>query len=175
MAFVNRPLVIESGGLSPLDRAAYLIATGGGAGFAPIASGTIGSLEGVAVFLATLSLDLGGVGHIILLAALSLSSFSIGVWASSRVCALSGAKDPGQIVIDEVSGQLIALTPLAAGPSIEGVVIGFVLFRLFDVFKPYPIYKLERLRGGLGVMSDDLLAGIYTAVLVWAGHYVHLL
>jgi phosphatidylglycerophosphatase A len=93
--------------------------------------------------------------------------FALGVWASNRACKISGLKDPGEIVIDEVSGQLIGIAPLALAPSIAGAVLAFLLFRMFDIFKPYPIGRLERLPSGLGVMSDDALAGVYTAALVW--------
>jgi phosphatidylglycerophosphatase A len=64
---------------------------------------------------------------------------------------------------------MISLTPLALLPSLSlaGLLIGFVLFRVFDIFKPYPIRRLEQLHGGLGVMADDALAGIYAAVLLW--------
>jgi len=76
-----------------------------------------------------------------------------------------------------VSGQLIALMPLALWPSfsITMVIIAFLLFRMFDIFKPYPIRKLERLHGGLGVMADDTLAGIYAAALLWLAHTIHIL
>lgn len=163
-------------GKTPTDRIAYAFATGLGAGFAPIAPGTIGSVEGVVIFLAVLALHPGLSASLVLLAILNVAVFIGGVWASTRTCAITGLKDPGIIVIDEVSGQLIALTPLALWPlSIPAVVLGFLLFRLFDIFKPYPIRKLERLHAGLGVMADDVLAGIYAAVLLWLGHLVRLI
>jgi phosphatidylglycerophosphatase A len=153
-----------------LDRFAYVLATGFGAGLAPVAPGTFGAIEGVAVFLLftvvanrlsfSQSLSFG------VLVILNVVLFVVGVWASNRACAVSGAKDPSLIVIDEISGQLIALTPLAASPSIAGVIAGFALFRLFDIFKPYPIRKLESFPAGFGVMSDDALAGIYAAAVV---------
>ena len=98
---------------------------------------------------------------------LNVAIFALGVWASGRTCRASGLEDPGLIVIDEISGQLIALTPLAFAHSIAGAVAGFALFRLFDIFKPYPIRRLEALHGGLGVMADDALAGVYSGLLVW--------
>jgi phosphatidylglycerophosphatase A len=114
---------------------------------------------------------------LLLLAVVNLIIFAAGVWASTRTCEITGLKDPRLIVIDEVSGQLIALTPLAVWPSfsVAGVIAGFLLFRLFDIFKPYPIRKLERLHAGLGVMADDVLAGIYAAVLLWIAHLVRIL
>ena len=151
------------------DRFAYALATGLGAGFVPIAPGTVGALEGVAIYLAINAMHLRQTSLLIVLAFINVILFAVGVWASNRTCAVTGIKDPGLVVIDEVSGQLIALTPLALLPSfsIIAVVVGFLLFRVFDIFKPYPIRKLERLHGGLGVMADDALAGIYAAVLVW--------
>jgi phosphatidylglycerophosphatase A len=143
----------------------------------PIAPGTAGSAEGVAIFLAILALHLEQTTLLLALTALNAVIFVAGVWASTRTCEITGLKDPRLAVIDEVSGQLIALTPLALfSPfSIAGVVAGFLLFRLFDIFKPYPIRKLERLHAGLGVMADDALAGVYAAVLLWLGHLARLI
>jgi phosphatidylglycerophosphatase A len=162
---------------APLDHIAYALATGLGAGFVPIAPGTAGSIEGVVIFIAILALHLGLPALLLLLAIVNLAVFGVGVWAATRTCEITGLKDPRLVVIDEVSGQLIALTPLAWWPSlsIAAVVIGFLLFRVFDIFKPYPIRKLERLHTGLGVMADDVLAGIYAAVLLWLGHLTRLI
>lgn len=153
------------------DRIAYALATGLGAGFAPVAPGTAGAIEGVAIYLAVQGLNPFGASSLFALSIINIVLLGIGVWASSRSCEIIGIDDPHSIVIDEVSGQLIALTPLALLPSISviGVVIGFLLFRLFDIIKPYPIRKLERLHGGLGVMADDVLAGVYAAILIWLG------
>jgi phosphatidylglycerophosphatase A len=160
-----------------LDRTAYALATGLGAGHMPVAPGTVGSLEGVGVFLAVFALHLALPASLLLLAVVNILVFAVGVWASTRTCEITGLKDPRIIVIDEVSGQLIALTPLLLWPSfsIVAVVLGFLLFRLFDIFKPYPIRKLEHLHAGLGVMADDVLAGIYAAVLLWLAHIVRLI
>jgi phosphatidylglycerophosphatase A len=157
-----------------VDRIAYAIATGAGAGFAPVAPGTVGAIEGVIIFLifnaiANNSASLTPFWSISLLGAVNIAIFIVGVWASSRACEICSLEDPSQVVIDEVSGQLIALIPLIAAPSVAGILIAFALFRLFDIFKPYPIRKLERLRAGLGIMADDALAGIYAAALVWIG------
>ena len=157
----------EKPALSALDRAAYLIATGAGVGFAPVAPGTFGAIEALAIFIATSAWMAGNTrAHLLLLISLNLVLFAVGVWSATRACRISELEDPSQVVIDEVSGQLIALTPVALAPSVLGVIIAFVLFRLFDIFKPYPIRKLERLRAGWGVMSDDGLAGLYAAALV---------
>lgn len=171
---MNRTSPIKKERLTASDRVGYALATGMGAGFVPIAPGTVGALEGVAIYLAIHALHLGQSSSLFALAIINVILFAIGVWASSRTCEITGLEDPRSIVIDEVSGQLIALTPLALLPSfsIRAVVIGFLLFRLFDIFKPYPIRKLERLHGGLGVMADDALAGVYAAVLLWLTHLV---
>jgi phosphatidylglycerophosphatase A len=158
-------------------RFAYALATGLGAGLVPVAPGTVGALEGVAIFLGILALHLGNALTLSALAVINLIVFVAGVWASNRACEITGLKDPRVVVIDEVSGQLIALTPLALwlSPSLVAVLAGFLLFRLFDIFKPYPIRKLELLPRGLGVMTDDVLAGIYAAVLLGAGHLLRLI
>lgn len=159
-----------------LDMIGRGLATGGGVGLSPKAPGTLGSLEGVALFLLFLFLkpDAGSalLAPFLQLSVINLILFAAGVWAASSVCRLTGSGDPQTVVIDEVSGQLIGLTPLAASASIAGVAAGFVLFRLFDILKPWPIRRLERLHGGLGVMADDALAGLFTAALLWIGrHY----
>ena len=143
----------------------------------PIAPGTAGALEGVAIYLAINALHLGPASSLFVLAIINIALFGVGVWASNRTCEITGLKDPRLVVIDEVSGQLISLTPLALLPSLSivGVVIGFLLFRVFDIFKPYPIRRLEKLPGGLGVMADDTLAGIYASVLLWGSHLVRLI
>jgi phosphatidylglycerophosphatase A len=150
------------------DRVAQALATGLGAGLVPVAPGTFGALEGVAIYLAIQAMDLGRSSSLLVLVILNAVLLGVGVWASSRSCEITGVEDAHSIVIDEVSGQLITLTPLSLlSSSIPGVVVGFLLFRFFDIFKPYPIRKLERLHGGLGVMADDALAGVYAAGVLW--------
>ena len=171
---MTRPTRMEQRAPRPIDRIAYVIATGAGAGFAPAAPGTFGAIEGVILFvifnaIANNSASLAPLWSISLLGAVNVAIFILGVWASSRACEICALEDPGQVVVDEISGQLIALTPLVAAPSVAGIIVAFALFRLFDIFKPYPIRKLERLHAGLGVMADDALAGIYAAALVWVG------
>jgi phosphatidylglycerophosphatase A len=164
---MNQPASIQLKSIKPLDRFAYLTATGLGAGFAPKAPGTFGAIEGVGIFLLTLLLHLSSGQHFALLVVLNVLLFALGVWASKRTCAISNLEDPSQVVVDEISGQLIALTPLAFGLSTAGVILAFILFRLFDIVKPYPIRKLEHFPNGFGVMLDDVLAGVYAAALVW--------
>lgn len=167
---MTRPAIIKKENIGALDRLAYALAIGFGVGFAPVAPGTLGAIEGVALFLAFSALasrfSVSASSSFILLVIINAIFFAVGVWASNRACEISGAKDPSQIVIDEISGQLIALTPLAASPSVAGVIAAFVLFRLFDITKPYPIRKLEALPRGWGVMSDDALAGLYAAAIL---------
>ena len=156
----------------PLDRVAYAVATGAGAGFLPVAPGTFGAAEGVLLYLAAASLanalSIPQGGQLALMVVVSGVVLPIAVWSANRACRLLDLKDPGQIVIDEVIGQLIALIPLASGLSLTRILIGFLLFRLFDIFKPYPIRRLEQLPGGAGVVADDVLAGVYSALLLWA-------
>jgi len=158
-----------------VDRLAYIIATGAGAGLIPIAPGTFGSVEGIAIFALMWAAipNITGTPFVIieagswlLVTALNLALFAVGVWASGRVARLLVTEDPGRVVIDEVSGQVIALTPLLFGPTWPSVVLGFILFRALDILKPYPISRLERLPGGWGIMADDAGAGILAAVIL---------
>lgn len=174
---MNRSSTIAKQNISVTDRIGYILATGLGAGFIPVAPGTAGAIEGVAIFLLIHALHLGPGWSVLVVVVINVALFALGVWASNRVCRVSGLEDPQRVVIDEVSGQLITLTPLALLPSLSivSVLIGFLLFRFFDIFKPYPIRKLEHLPGGFGVMADDGLAGIYAAVLLWLVHLLRLI
>ena len=152
------------------DWAAVILATAGGAGFAPKAPGTAGSIVGVLIYLLLESLHVGAYYlHAIIF------FFIVGIWASSRVEHLWG-HDSQRIVIDEVVGQMITFG-IAAGRyqlSAFNIVLGFGLFRAFDIVKPFPIRHLERLKGGLGVVADDVGAGLYAlAVLTLVVRYVH--
>jgi len=152
------------------DRLAVAIATAGGAGFAPAAPGTAGSVVGVLIYLLLEWLRIGAYyPHAILFL------FVVGIWASSRVETLWG-HDSSRIVIDEVIGQMITFG-VAAGRyqlSVFQILLGFGLFRLFDIKKPFPIRHLERFKGGLGVIADDVGAGLFAlAVLTLVIQYVH--
>jgi phosphatidylglycerophosphatase A len=145
---------------SALDYAALAIATFG-VGYLPLMPGTFGSLAGVLIFLLL-------VQSVLLQLLFILVIVVLGVWAASRTERLLGKKDPGKVVVDEVAGQMIALTPLpflADGPWLVWVIVSFTLFRLFDIFKPYPARRFESLSGGFGIMADDLVAGIYGAIV----------
>ena len=88
---------------------------------------------------------------------------AVGIWASHRVEEMLGRKDPGVIVIDEVAGMMVAVLFL---PRTPGVLLwAFLLFRLFDIWKPFPAREAQALRGGVGVVVDDLIAGVYALVL----------
>ncbi|MDL2216236.1 phosphatidylglycerophosphatase A [Desulfovibrio sp. OttesenSCG-928-M14] len=127
----------------------------GFAGLSPVAPGTCGSF--VALLLAPfLFMPLPLWGRLLLL----LFVFASGAFASGRAEQLLGQSDPSEVVIDEVLGQWITFLPFAAlGP--REYLAGFVLFRFFDILKPWPVRQLEALGGGLGIMVDDAAAGVY--------------
>jgi phosphatidylglycerophosphatase A len=97
---------------------------------------------------------------------LTLTLSLAGVWAATRTEGLLGRKDPGAVVIDEVAGQLMTFLFVPAGTGKWAIVVGFLAFRAFDIWKPYPIRRLEALEAGLGIMADDLLAGAYAGVVI---------
>jgi phosphatidylglycerophosphatase A len=101
-------------------------------------------------------------GYLLLVTAVVL----VGIWAATRAEPLLGRKDPGVVVVDEVAGQLITFVFVPAGAPWWVLGAGFVAFRVFDMWKPYPIRRLEALESGLGIMADDVLAGAYAATLM---------
>ena len=128
-----------------------------GAGYAPVASGTVGSfVTVVAIWLLPLTPLRIGVALVVVTL--------VGIWAGSRVERVLGKKDPGIIVIDEVAGMLLSVMLLPR--TIPVLVTAFLLFRLFDIWKPFPARESQALTGGMGVMVDDLIAGVYALVLV---------
>jgi len=129
-----------------------LLATGFGSGYSPIAPGTAGSVVGIILYLPFLLLP-----PVALLIA-TVIVFVVGVIASSAVEKVLG-EDPSVVVIDEVAGMMISLLYLP--PSVWGVLSAFLLFRIFDIFKPTPAREAEQLKNGLGIMTDDLVAGVY--------------
>ena len=90
-----------------------------------------------------------------------------GVWASSRVAKHFGEKDPQYVVIDEVSGQHLTYVLALALGNWKYLLLGFILFRVFDIWKPFPARQAESLPGGWGIMADDWIAGIYAAIGLW--------
>ncbi len=133
------------------------IATGAGSGYAPVAPGTFGSAVGLLIYALLAGLTAAG------LLAVAVVVVLVGVWASDRAERIFGVRDDGRIVIDEIAGMLIALLFLPVGPVVAGV--GFLLFRLFDIVKPPPARAMESLHGGLGVMLDDVFAGVYATLV----------
>jgi phosphatidylglycerophosphatase A len=145
----------------------HLIAFGFGAGLSPRAPGTVGTLWGVVAWLVLMALSPPAFG--IVLAAL----FAFGVWVCGRSAVLLGVHDSPGIVFDEIVGFLVTATPLLPGlglvqkPYWPWLLAAFVLFRVFDIWKPWPIRQLDAsVHGGLGIMLDDLVAGLYGAALL---------
>ena len=138
-------------------------------GFIPGAPGTYGSLAAAAA-LYFIGLCVDWVHPAALLAGVGIITL-IGVPASSVAGRKAGDDDPSFVVIDEVAGQ--ALTFFCIPFSVTNIILGFVAFRAFDIFKPWPIRKLERLPHGVGIMADDLLAGVYACavlhIILWIG------
>jgi phosphatidylglycerophosphatase A len=148
-----------------VTRLAVFIATVGYSGYFPVAPGTVGSLAGLVVYLLVWWSQ-----SIIVETGLIVVLFAAGVWAGTIAERYFGGIDPGPIVVDEVVGMLITLAFLPVGVS--GAIAGFFVFRVFDVIKPFPAGRLERLHGGLGVMADDAMAAIYAnltlRLVLWA-------
>lgn len=143
------------------------LATGFGAGLSPVAPGTAGSLVGLVIAWLLWS-HAGILGSPVGLLMSGLAVGLLGVAVSGPVCRVLGAEDPGCIVIDEISGQLIACAGVArmAVPPLWAWVAAFVLFRIFDVVKPLGIRRIQRLPGGWGVVVDDVLGGLYAALVL---------
>ncbi|MEL0105790.1 MAG: phosphatidylglycerophosphatase A [Rhodospirillaceae bacterium] len=139
---------------------AGMIATCVGIGFLPVAPGTWASLAALPVAW-IIVVNLGQLG----LAIAAAGALLAGIWAGGRIETLQEEKDPSAVVIDEVAGQWVAL--LAVPPDFVLYAIGFGLFRLADIFKPWPVSWAEGLPGGFGVMMDDVLAGIYAGLGVY--------
>lgn len=142
-----------------LDRIAWTLATWFGSGLSPIAPGTAGSLGAIPLYVMVIR---GGRPAV---AVAALVTTAVGVWASTRVARRLERKDPQVVVIDEVAGMLVTMLPFDSF-SLRGLLVGFVLFRLFDAIKPWPIRKLERLPEGWGIVLDDIAAGAVSAALL---------
>jgi phosphatidylglycerophosphatase A len=169
---------------SASDYVALAIATCG-VGYFPIAPGTMGSIVGVLIYVVLrfytekfvttffradsfLRFDAQPI-FFALEAILIVLVTLIGIWAASRVERLEQKKDPGKVVIDEVAGQLITLLPIpltVIGPTRLWILLAFFLFRAFDIVKPYPVRRLEKLESGLGIVIDDVAAGAYAAAVL---------
>ena len=182
------PPVVEAGASiaaprgkrSGVDVLALALATCG-VGYLPLAPGTWGSAVGVGLYLIFQALmprayalmearGLDATALYLLRTSLLLIIIcvvtAVGIWAATRAERLMGRKDPGAVVVDEVAGQLIAYVFIPTVAGVWIIITGFVLFRLFDMWKPYPVRRLEALESGLGIMGDDVLAGIYAAIVL---------
>jgi phosphatidylglycerophosphatase A len=152
---------------TPAELLAIFVGTAGGAGFLPKAPGTAGAAVGVLVYLAMHAAGASAYfPHAIILVLFA------GTVAAHRIESLWG-HDSQRIVIDEVAGQMITFV-LAGKMRLSGVAVfvGFFLFRLFDITKPFPIRRLEKLPGGTGVMADDVGAGIYALGVLTLAQYL---
>ena len=142
-----------------MGKGVLILSTWFGAGLFPLAPGTFGTLGAIPLILLVDGLGL-------LSKALFLVVFlAVAVWSAGRCQDLVRRNDPSEVVIDEVAGFLLTMVYLP--PIWPAIVLGFVLFRLFDILKPYPIRRIEMLRGGFGIVLDDLLAGLYACAGVW--------
>jgi phosphatidylglycerophosphatase A len=144
-----------------MRRLGVLVATFGYIGYVPFAPGTFGSAAGLAVFFLVRRTGSSGVE----LAAIAVL-FAIGVWSGNEAERHFGKVDPGPVVVDEVVGMLITLALLPV--NLLGAIIGFLLFRILDVVKPWPSGRFEGLPGGLGVMADDGMAAVYGNLMMRA-------
>jgi phosphatidylglycerophosphatase A len=167
---------------SPIDYFALAVTTFG-VGYIPLAPGTWGSAVAVGIYLLVQRAEINITAHCVAagqradvvgawltvasLVALLLLIF-VGIWASSRATKLFGDKDPQKVVVDEVMGQLIVFLFVPLNIGWQLILAGFILFRLFDIWKPYPIDSLQYLPGGIGVCADDILAGLYGGVCLTA-------
>ena len=144
------------------ERAVLFVATGFFIGKIPVASGTFGSLIGLPLCFLLSRLNFLQSASVILIFIL----FAIGIASAAEK--ILKQKDPGQIVIDEIAGLMVALAGLPF--NLKTILAGFIVFRVFDILKPFPIRILDtRLKGGSGVVLDDVLAGIYSNLVVRLG------
>lgn len=161
-----------------------------GVGYIPGAPGTYGSAIGVGLYLLFMwmlaiasILVFGGDGKVTdlfwkwinaIVAALILAFSLVGIWASNRAIPLLGNDDPSEAVVDEVIGQLVTFVFVPFSFSWTLIVPGFLLFRLFDIWKPFPIDSLQNLGGGLGICADDIVAGVYAGICLAVGHAIYM-
>ena len=143
------------------SRLALWIATGGYTGYVGVVPGTVGSVVGVVLYLPMVGISVP------IQLMITGAVFVLGVWASNRAEAIFKLKDARPIVIDEIVGMWISLISVANG--ITHFIAAFLLFRIFDIVKPFPARQAERLKGGLGVMTDDVIAGIYANAALQVG------
>ncbi len=152
------------------SKAALALATWGGSGYSPVGPGTAGSIAAAGIAWGLV----GGLGMAPgWLAACAAALFAPGVAASTAAARHFGRPDPPQVVVDEVIGQWLALSVVSAGEWRDWLA-ALVLFRLLDITKPFPIRRLERLPGGLGIMADDAAAGLCAMMILSGLHWLSL-
>jgi phosphatidylglycerophosphatase A len=144
---------------------AWTLATWFGSGLSPVAPGTAGSLGAIPLYVVAIR---GGRSAVAVAAILTTI---VGIWAATQVSRRLEKKDPQVVVIDEVAGMLVTLLPFDVF-SLRGLLYGFVLFRVLDALKPWPIRKLERLPEGWGIVLDDLAAGAIAAAALTVLRFV---
>lgn len=149
-------------------RAAWVIATWFGCGLVPMAPGTVGALGAIPLYWLVIRGGRPGVGAAAVVVTLA------GIWAASIVARQLGRKDPQVVVVDEVAGMLVTMLPVPQ-LSWRAVAVGFVVFRVLDITKPWPIRELEKLPAGWGIVLDDVAAGVVGAVVMTAVEAARLL
>jgi phosphatidylglycerophosphatase A len=140
--------------------AAVWIATCGGLGYLPL-PGTFGAALGLGIVVGVARLIGNRPWRGVLLGEAAVAVFALGVWAAGRAEQFFEHTDPGYVVIDEVAGQMVTFLLRPDAPW-RWLLAGFVLFRILDVLKPFPAGRAERLRGGWGIMADDVVAAVYS-------------
>jgi phosphatidylglycerophosphatase A len=147
-----------------MTRLAIMLSTCCYVGYFPVAPGTAGSAAALALFALMAWVAPAAPALYGLEAVVVLGLFFAGWWSGTVAERHLGTTDPGQVVLDEVVGMLLTLAFMPVG--VKTALLGFVVFRLFDIIKPFPASRLERLHGGLGIMADDAMAGVYGNVVV---------
>jgi phosphatidylglycerophosphatase A len=174
-------------------RFALFLASAAGLGYLPKAPGTWGAITGAAIYVVLGSIlrkhDVSVINILTLSRGVSfwtmgwliprrleflagLMVAAVGVWASGRVSERLGEKDPQYVVIDEVSGQQLTYLLTFVAGNWKSLLLGFILFRVFDIWKPFPVRQAESLPGGWGIMADDWLAAVYAAAVTWIIRFV---
>lgn len=153
-----------------MNRIAVALATWFGCGYFPWGPGTVGSLAAVLIAAA---LHYGAIAGRPVLAILILALLWPAIWAATRMERISQRKDPGLVVVDEVLGQWVTLlgAPIRNWKTLAA---GLLLFRIFDIWKPWPVRRFETLPEGTGIVADDLAAGVYAALILYAGRTLNL-
>ena len=187
---VSTPAEAQTAGNKTLSDSFALAVSTFGVGYLPLAPGTYGSIVGVLIYLFfgwlennfTAHFSANGWNNLQITAWIHVFNLVLfvpfcllGIWAASRATILFGKKDPQKVVVDEVIGQLIVFLFVPFDTRWYFVLAGFLLFRLFDIWKPYPIRLLENLPAGIGVCADDILAGIYGGVCLSVVYAVSLM